>query len=239
MIDTKNPCSGFSNWKASIDLSGGTPGRKNSVDALNADVTSPKLLRAYATDNTNIVLVFDEPLNSVAASITSNYTISDGIGTPANATAVSPSFDRVMLQLSTPLTANKIYTVTVSNITDCIGNVIGSNKTARVGISEVADSLDIVINEILFNPPSNGFDYVEIYNRSNKIINLQQTYIANRNTVGVISSIAQLSAEPYLLFPQDFIVVTENIDWVKNSFITKNPGAFVTVASMPDRKSVV
>lgn len=29
MIDTKNPCSGISNWKASTDLRGGSPGSKN------------------------------------------------------------------------------------------------------------------------------------------------------------------------------------------------------------------
>ncbi|MEJ7674168.1 MAG: lamin tail domain-containing protein [Chitinophagaceae bacterium] len=28
MIDTKNPCSGFTNWKASVDTKGGTPGKK-------------------------------------------------------------------------------------------------------------------------------------------------------------------------------------------------------------------
>jgi hypothetical protein len=234
MIDTKNPCSGFSNWKASTDLSGGTPGRKNSVDAVNVDAVVPKLLRSYTIDERNIVLVFDEPLNSTTTSITTNYTISDGIGTPLNANAISPSFDKVALELNTPLTGNKVYTVTVSNITDCMGNAISnSNKAAKVGLTEIADSLDIVINEILFNPPSNGFDYVELYNKSNKIINLQQTYIANRNTVGVISSITQVSAEPYLLFPQEFMVVTENADWVKNSFITKNPGAFAIIGSMP------
>lgn len=233
MIDTKNPCSGSSNWKASTDLSGGTPGRKNSADAVNIDGTAPKLVSAYATDATNIMLVFDEPLSTSAASVASNYSISEGIGSPVIAAAVSPSFDKVALQLSTPLNANKVYTVTVSNVNDCVGNAISNNKTARVGLSEVADSLDVVINEVLFNPPSNGFDYVEIYNRSNKIINLQQTYLANRNTTGVISSITQLSSEPYLLFPQDFMVVTENADWVKNTFITKNPGAFAIVSSLP------
>ncbi len=233
MVDTKNPCSGGSNWKACTDLSGGTPGRKNSVDAVNTDATAPKLLRAYAIDPTIINLVFDEPLNNAAASITANYSISDGIGTPITATGISPSFDKVELTLAVPLVANKVYTITVSNVTDCMGNAIGSNKTAKVGLTDVADSLDIVINEILFNPPSNGFDYAEIYNRSNKVINLQQTYIANRSTTGAISSITQLSTEPYLLFPQDFMVITENADWVKNTFVTKNPGAFVTVGSLP------
>jgi Lamin Tail Domain len=114
-----------------------------------------------------------------------------------------------------------------------VGNAIGSKKTARVGLSEVADSLDIVINEILFNPPSNGTDYVEIYNRSNKIIDLKQTYIANRNTAGVVSSITQLSGESYLLFPEDFLVITEDTAVVKAAYITTNPDAFITVASMP------
>ena len=44
MIDTKNPCSGISNWKASVNTNGGTPGKKNSVDAVNNDETAPKLL---------------------------------------------------------------------------------------------------------------------------------------------------------------------------------------------------
>lgn len=233
MIDTQNPCSGFSNWKASSDLSGGTPGRKNSVDAVNTDATAPKLLRAYAIDERIIELVFDEPLNNTAAGIAANYSISDGIGTPANASAIAPSFDKVVLDLSVPLQPGKVYTITASNLTDCTGNAIGNSKTAKAGLSSIADSLDVVINEILFNPPSNGFDYVEIYNRSNKIINLQQMYIANRNTTGVISSITPLSAEPYLLFPQEFMVVTENADWIKNNFITKNPGAFAIVGSLP------
>jgi Lamin Tail Domain/CHU_C Type IX secretion signal domain len=104
---------------------------------------------------------------------------------------------------------------------------------ARVGLTEIADSLNIVINEILFNPKSNGTDYVEIYNRSNKIIDLKQTYIANRNTAGVISNIKPLSADNYLLFPQDFIVITEDAAIIKRDFITKNMDAFVIVASMP------
>ena len=233
MIDTKNPCSGFSNWKASTDTRGGTPGKKNAVDGVNADQAAPKLLRAYASDSLNITLVFDEPLDSLKAATAASYSIGDGIGIPSNAVTVSPGFDKVNLKLATALARNKVYTVTASVVTDCVGNAISSSNTARVGLSEVADSLSIVINEILFNPPSAGSDYVEIYNRSNKIIDLKQTYIANRNTTGIVSSIAQLSAAPYLFFPEDFMVITENVDWVKSSFITKNPGAFITIATMP------
>ena len=233
MIDTKNPCSGFSNWKASIDINGGTPGRKNAVDAANADVTAPQLLRAYATDSVNIVVVFDEPLDSLKAATINNYSISDGIGIPLSAITVAPTFDKVNLKLSTPLLRNKIYTIKTSGISDCAGNIIASKNAARVGLSEIAGNLAIVINEILFNPKPNGIDYVEIYNRSNAIIDLKQTYIANRNSAGVISSIKQLSADSYLFFPGDFMVITEDPAIIKRDFITQNMDAFLTVAPMP------
>lgn len=233
MIDTKNPCSGFTNWKASTDSKGGTPAKKNAVDANNKDLTAPQLLRASAIDNLNISLVFDEPLDSLKAASAANYSISDGIGVPQFGIAVSPTFDKVTLRLNTPLLPNKVYTVTATNVADCANNNISTKNTAKVGLASNADSFDIVINEILFNPKSNGTDYVEIYNRSNKIIDLKQTYIANRNSSNVISNIKQLSADNYLLFPQDFMVITEDPFIVKRDFITKNPDAIVTVTSMP------
>ena len=235
MIDTHNPCSGITNWKASVDVKGGTPGKINSADAVNADQTSPKLIRAYAIDSVNIVLVFNEPMDSTAASNTAAYNISDGIGIPTAVLPLSPLFDRVSLQLTgaTALLRNKVYTITVTGVTDCSGNIIGTPNTARVGLYEHVDSFDIVINEILFNPRPSSNDYVEIYNRSNKILNLKNVYIANRNTTGVISSIEQLSAEDYLFFPGDFTVVTESKVLVLNDYIANNPDAFIEVGSMP------
>ncbi len=233
MIDTKNPCSGFTNWKASVDVKGGTPGKNNSVDASNTDKTSPKLLRAFAVDNLNITLVFDEPLDSLKAATATSYSISDGIGVPQSAITVSPVFDRVNLKLNTPLAVNKVYTITANNVTDCAGNIIGSKNTAGVGLSSVADSFDIVINEILFNPNSGGVDYVEIYNRSQKIIDAKQLYIANRNSTNIISSIQQLSTESILLFPGDFLVLTEDPQIVMQQYVTTNPDAFLQVSSMP------
>ena len=241
MTDTKNPCSGIRNWKASTGLRGGSPGSKNATDAVNTDNGVPQLLRAYATDNVNITLVFDEPLDNLKAANAASYTVSDGIGAPIAAVTLSPVYDKVKLHLTTPLLASKIYTITATGVTDCVGNAIGTKNTARVGLSVVADSLDIAINEILFNPPPAGSDYVEIYNRSNKIIDLKQTYIANRGTNGAISSITQISAENYLLFPQDFMVLTPDISYVKSAYINQNPDAFITMdlPSFNDDKSSV
>ncbi len=228
MIDTKNPCSGANNWKASVDVTGGTPGRNNSVDGVNPDSEAPKLLRAYANNNLNITLVFNEPLDALNAANVSSYSVSDGIGVPVTATAVANLFDRVQLQLNAALQPGVIYTVTATAaLTDCAGNGIGSTNSARVGLANTTvDSFDIVINEILFNPKPTGNDYVEIYNRSNKILDLKNVSLANA------SAFQQLSSETYLFFPGDFMVLTADKSLVLNNYIANNINAFIEI-SMP------
>ena len=228
MTDTQNPCSGISNWKASVDVSGGTPGRKNSIDAINPDQEAPKLLRAYATDNLNITLVFNEPLDALNAALVANYSVSDGIGAPLAALPVAPLFERVQLTLAAPLQADKVYTVTVTaTLTDCGGNGITVKNTARVGMAAATvDSFDIVINEILFNPTPASNDYVELYNRSNKILNLKNVSIANA------TGFEHVSIEDYQFFPGEFIVLTESKDLVLQTYVANDPFAFIEV-SMP------
>ena len=78
------------------------------------------------TDSVNITLVFDEPFDSTAAAVATRYSISDGIGkTPQTVTVIAPAFDKVSLKLTTALLRNKIYTVTVTAVTDRKGNSIG------------------------------------------------------------------------------------------------------------------
>jgi hypothetical protein len=135
--------------------------------------------------------------------------------------------------LNAPIVSGTVYTITAANVADCKGNAIGSKNNAKFGISQEADSFDIVINEILFNPKTGCEDYVELYNRSQKIVDLSHTYIANRNSSNVISNIQQVTVESILLFPKDFIVLTYDPVAVKSQYITTNPDAFMTVNSMP------
>lgn len=233
MMDTRNPCSGVANWTASTDTRGGTPGRKNSVDALNKDQQGPALLRSFAIDSITLTLVFDEPLDSLKAAALNNYTITEGIGTPVAVSVTAPLFDRVLLKLATALQRDKVYTIEVSSITDCAGNVMGEKNKVRTGWASAADSFGLVINEVLFNPRPYGTDYVEIYNRSKKIIDTKNIFIANRNSSGAVSSINALSNESNLFFPGDFLVITTDAAAVKREYVALNPDAFTEPGSMP------
>jgi hypothetical protein len=233
MIDTRNPCAGISNWKASVDTKGGSPGRVNSVDAINRDVTAPNLLRAYAKDSQNLLLYFDEPMDSVSATLASNYVISDGVGAAEVAVPQAPLFNTVNISLSNVLAPGKTYTITVMELTDCSGNSVDASATV-VGLSSLADSFDIVVNEVLFDPKPMGVDYIELYNRSNKIIDLSTVYMANRSgTSGAMGTPLQLSSENRLLFPNEFVVLTTDPTIVQNLYTVKNHSAMLQMLSLP------
>src|SRR6187399_90343 len=232
MIDTKNSCSGISNWKASTDARGGSPGIKNSVDAVNNDQSVPSIKNAYAIDNLNIVIVFDEPVDSLKGATISNYSIDGGLSFQS-ATSISPLFDKVQLRLTTAMQANIVYTITVSNVTDCKNNSIGTKNKTKIGLPVDAAVMEMVINEILFNPKSGASDYVEFYNRSNKIFDANKLYIANRNSSGAINSPKLISTIPYYVFPGDYIVVTEDAVNLPLNYMVQNPDAVFVVSSMP------
>lgn len=232
MIDTKSPCAGSSNWKASTNVNGGTPGRKNSIDAVNNDAAAPQLKRAYTTDNVTIILVYDEPVDSLSGATLANYSIDGGL-TLTSATAIAPLFNTVQLKTNTPMIANTVYTITATNVKDCKNNTIGSANKVKVGLPVDPVAGEWIINEILFNPRSNAYDFVEFYNNSNKIFDASKLFIANRNSTGVISSIKPLSTTPFYVFPGDYIVETDDPDNLAMQYLVKNPDHVLAVSAPP------
>lgn len=232
MIDTGNPCSGGSNWMASTNATGGTPGAVNSVNGTNNDQAAPQLIRAYTTDPQTIVAVFDEPVDSAGGATLSAYSIDGGI-TLVEAVTLAPLFNEVQLKTSNPLTAGTVYTITATGVKDCKGNTIGSQNKAKTGLPQDPATGDLVINEILFNPRPNSFDYVEIYHAGNGVIDASRLYIASRNSSGVLSSMLPLSSSPFYIFPGDYIVVTEDADNLALNYLVQNPDAVLTLSSLP------
>jgi hypothetical protein len=232
MIDTKNPCAGSNNWKASINNTGGTPGKKNSIDAANNDPDPPQLKRAYAIDSVTIILVFNEPIDSLSGATIGNYTVDKGLSI-INAISLAPLFDEVQLKINSPLQPSIVYTITTANVTDCKNNPIAGFNQVKTGLPTDASVGELVINEILFNPRSNGNDYVELHNKSDKIFDAAKLYIANRNSGNVISSIYPVSTISWLVFPGDYIVVTEDADNLALNYWVKNPDWVLTLSSLP------
>ena len=233
MIDLHDPCSGKENWTSSKSDLGGTPGYKNSVDAYNPDEQPPSLINAVTVDSMNIILLFDEPIDSFSASVISNYSISDGIGYPDSVFVQAPFYDQIAVHLQNPLAAGKIYLISLQQIEDCNGNEIGQNNIYKVGIPEKAMTGDIIFNEILFNPPPFGYDYLELYNRSPRIIKCTDLFLSGKNTDGSLKDPAALVSKERILFPGEYLLFTENPDWVIQNYPSAVKSQILSLTALP------
>ena len=227
LINPLAPCQGETNWRASNSLLGGTPNQPNSVLDETPDSQGPNLLRAFAivSQPTVIELFFNEGLEKTAAEDIGNYIISNAAEV-ATATLLSPTNDKVRLQLSAPLMPSIIYEITLTDsITDCTGNFV-QNKNATIALPEPIEAMDIIINEVLFNPSVGGVDFIEVFNRSEKVLNLGDLVIGNLRD-GIDTIVRQISMDK-LLFPNEYAVFTEDPNGVKSIYEIKNEAAFLT-----------
>jgi len=76
-------------------------------------------------------------------------------------------------------------------------------------------------------------DYVELFNRSKKILDLSTLYIANRNSAGQVSSITSLITKSQAFFPNDFLLLTTDAIAVKREYFSADPAVFSELNSMP------
>lgn len=232
-IDPYNFCGGAQNWRASTDQRGGTPGQQNAIRANNPDLTKPNLVSAGFESETLISLFFDKSMDEGSLKNKAAYTLDHGIGQPLEIITFAPEFRKVQLRLATPLQAGTFYQLSLSNeITDCSGNTLQKDQT-RVAIPQTADSLDLVINEVLFNPPTAGVRYIEIYNRSTKPIDLKNYLLSSKDTLNnILTSVREISSESHLILPGEYRVLTPNPDIVRAQYMTNNPLGFITL-TMP------
>lgn len=235
MIDPLNPCGEKDNWIASKDLRGGTPGMENSVKADNPDTESPWVNRAVISNINAVRVFFSEKMDQDGIANPVNYEVSHGIGNPLYAIPDEPRFDAVNLLYPFPFDEETIYELSINGqLRDCSGNLIEAGSKARFAFAEYAEKNELVINEILFNPPTDGVEYVEIYNRSQKIIDLKNVRLSSQDTIlDQLTSVSEIAPSGYLIFPEDYIVLTTDPDLVKKSFQTTNPRGFIRMASSP------
>jgi hypothetical protein len=149
-------------------------------------------------------LYFNEALS---ANITpAMFTINNGIGAPVSVLVGGPYFRSVLLTLSDTLKPSIVYTISIATtLKDCMGIALDANTTAKVVLPEPAAKKDIVINEIMHHPKTGGIQFIELYNRSKKVIDLKDFIVAARST-----DTTERIGINYLLFPDDYVVLTEN-----------------------------
>ncbi|GAA4312856.1 lamin tail domain-containing protein [Nibribacter koreensis] len=229
LVDVNTTCTGAAAWKASEDPRGGSPGKVNSVQG--KDVTAPQFLQATTTAPDKVLLRLDEPLDSLAASSLSLYKITPEV-VVTQVRVLPATFTEVELTLQAPLRENIRYAVTVQGMKDCAGNTNVTQQMVSLVLPSLALKGDVIINEILFNPRTGGVDFVELVNRTDKYLNLQNWQLANRDK-GEIANARTISSQPFLLAPNAYLVLTSSAKILLEHYPNAKTETFLQMTSLP------
>ena len=230
MVDITNPClESAANWRSSINPSGGTPGRPNSISEVIPDSFGPEVLKITAIASDTIKIDFDEkidPYSKESAKV--NF---------------QPSLEvnRVIIKLKEPnslfvilpeeLQENAPYSLEISEVFDCSGNEVQSSDLV-FALPLKAQENEIKLSEVLFNPRTNGVDFVEVFNDSENYISLKDWKLA-RLTDGGIDDAKVISSEELVFDPNEYLVLTTDPKALLTNYPKGRISQFIQMGSLP------
>lgn len=225
-LERKNlrlPCSLKENWSASVHPSGGTPGWKNSVD--QQEPLLPDLeLTGYAPDSAwhYMRVDFSRELDSRSLDLsywkTEPALVLDSIGwNHEERTGLRFYFN------ATQLRTGMLYSVFSDSVFPCAGASVRASFS--LGIPSVCEPGDVLISEVLFNEPSGGTEYIELYNASDSLLDLASVRLFTRNGEGKgLSALTFTGSNSRLLPPREFVCISVDTKKVGNHYRLLQPG---------------
>lgn len=209
MIDASTPCSMAENWTASTATMGGTPGHANAA-AGHISPVIPDLLQAFPADSLHLQLSFAATVDSATAAGLEHYHFQGGRLKAINATVRTPLYNEVMLTLQTPLQQDSLYVLNTTGITDCNGLESGVKSEVAIALTAVPDSLDVVFNEVMYDPAPGMPQFMELYNRSKHAVDLSHVFLIMLDKEGNEKPGLRLAAKPVLLMGGAYAIVSND-----------------------------
>lgn len=200
-INPKHPCSSESNWKASQHPDGGTPGDQNSVFDTIPPNDPIQITSIRSLDPSKVELTINRSIDTLS-SMTFDAIISPNLSIESRSVAS----EKIILRLLPEVQSSKEYSIQVNNLKDCWQrnySVIGN--FAR---TESPEKGDLIINELMFHPYSNGADFVELKNVSTKWIGLDSLKLGNLNQ-GKLTTVEMKT--PRILKPNEIVCITKSV----------------------------
>ena len=216
----QDPCSAADNWRASQAVLGGTPGLANSVLTTFPDTLAAHLVFAEVRDSNLVAFGFSEPMDS-ASLAQADIAFSDNTGLFSRSVLPFQQLQdgaQLMLLFDEGLPKSKPIDVNLSLLFDCWGNQ--SNHQTTIIRYEEPTIGELCINEILFDPPNNGSDFIEIYNKSNKYLSLAQCSIGN--------GLATYAIEKPTIAPQAYLALCPDTSFLLDYYPLTNTAQIAT-----------
>lgn len=242
LIDIDNSCGGKENWTASMNSIGGTPGEENSVAGVNPDTIAPTIIRTAILGDSTIGIYFSERVDEFVLADVSNYVISPSL-IIQSVEPEYPGYSSVIIGFGEKIKEETLYKLWFSDLPlDCAGNIL-QDDTVIFAIPSIPVMGEVVINEVLFNPYSQGSDFVELYNYSDRVFDLNKLLLGNWNLVSqTVENAEPISNESYLFGPGEYVSISSDVEFLKMNYEIENQKALLksdAVPSMPDSEGSV
>lgn len=210
------------NWRASGDSLGGTPGRRNSVEGMNPDVIPPALDSINVRSDREVELTFSEVIDSVTAVSRANYVV-DHQRKPE---AVVFKSTKVVIRFEAPFPNAVNQLLSVSGVKDLAGNVMDEKTVSVMYFKSGAPTPGaLLINEIMSDPaPVVGLpeaEFIEIVNTANMPFDLNGWTLSDATATSKLPSVK--------ILPGEFLILTSTTN--KDKFQTS--GKAIGVAGFP------
>ncbi|MEX2592118.1 MAG: lamin tail domain-containing protein [Anditalea sp.] len=230
IINPFSPCPESNNLRPSEAPQKGTPGKVNSVFDDTPDKTKPVLLKASPKGEKSIVLEFSKRLSP-------NLTLVELMAKPSLKT-LGMAIDeddpnRIIIQLGEPLQENQLYQISIENLRDCAGNLIDpARNEASFKIPVNAEVGDILLNEVLFHARTGAPKFVEIYNRSDKFIDLSNWKLANTSN-GEVNNRKVIATDELIIDPFSYGVFTTDASLLNQGYPKGKAETYMELSHLP------
>lgn len=228
--DIYRNCNGAVNWSPSENGIGGTPGSLNSVSEEITDTVAPEISSISLNGDSVLVIEWTKELdgsnfNKSNLSIVPEMEIYD---------ALLHKGKSLKIKFIEKLEPHIIYFLKWRIAPeDCFGNGVRVDSVPFALPFMPANS-EVLINELLFNPYPGGSDFVELYNNSEKVFDLSKMRIGNWNhTLNMIENVSTISNETKLFFPKTYLVLSEDVNSVKENYYHPYGSRFLEVSNLP------
>jgi hypothetical protein len=231
MVDTLFGCVNTNNWQSN-NSAGGTPGKINSVARALPAKPKFKVLRSYCPDNQTIRLYFTENPDSIGT--IKEYFKENATGTfPARIDNFDPLQHSCDLLFANSFAADVAFTLSIQQLRSCFGESIEQQTILCGWINSSIFPGDLYINEILFDPRENDADYVELFNASDKILDLRHLLVANRDASGTPMQSETVAAEGYTLYPHSYVWISSDPESIISRYPFCDSVHFIFMPDMP------
>ncbi|MEI8271356.1 MAG: lamin tail domain-containing protein [Paludibacter sp.] len=140
------------------------------------------------------------------------FSLYQGLGSPTSQ-AVSTDLKSIVLNFGSDFERGKLYNLQVTGLTDLAGNQLAETNRS-IGISEPIVQGDLIFNEVMFENPDSSAEYIEIYNRSDKLIDVSGLVFTTRKTDGTFNTGNKILLQTKLL-PGSYLALTSDAEKVR------------------------